>query len=342
MNPTDQKVLGVRWDIRTDCLVFSVQEIAAIADIDPTKRRVTSIVGKLYDLLGFLSPVVVKFKMFLRKSLRGSLTGMNHLLERFGASGSRQLERSSVPRFYLQDFELDGASYSLCGFCDASMEAYAAVIYLLVQTSTRVYVRFVTSKTRVTPRRELTIPRLELLSALLLARLLDSVTKGLSPNLCLNQPTCYTDSQVALYWIVGHGKEWKQFVNNRVLEIRELVPVGCWHHCPGIDNPVDIPLRGLSPTELSASRLWHCGPDWLQEASDESPVVKEMPTGCLTEVKSKAHSLLVGDTDASLQNILKCENFSSLSRHFSVTTYVMRFVKALARACSQGLWGLFK
>lgn len=58
MSPTDQKVLGVRWDVTADSLVFSVQEIAALADVEePTKRKVTSIVGKFYDPLGFLSPV---------------------------------------------------------------------------------------------------------------------------------------------------------------------------------------------------------------------------------------------------------------------------------------------
>ena len=39
VGPTDQKVLGVRWDVATDLLVFSVQEMAAVADVDkPTKR----------------------------------------------------------------------------------------------------------------------------------------------------------------------------------------------------------------------------------------------------------------------------------------------------------------
>ncbi len=49
MNPTDQKVLGLRWNVLTDCLVFSVQEIGVLADMKtPTKRKVTSTVGKFF------------------------------------------------------------------------------------------------------------------------------------------------------------------------------------------------------------------------------------------------------------------------------------------------------
>ena len=87
-------------------------------------------------------------------------------------------------------------------------------------TSTGNLTRFIASKTRVAPLRKQTIPRLELLSALLLSRLMVSVTRSLESILTLSQPTCYTDSKVALYWILGTSKEWKQFVQNRVAEIR--------------------------------------------------------------------------------------------------------------------------
>ena len=55
---------------------------------------------------------------------------------------------------------------------------------------------------------------------------------------------CYTDSQVALCWFKGVTKQWKQFVENRIQEIRRLVPVNCWRHCHSGDNPADIPSRG--------------------------------------------------------------------------------------------------
>ncbi len=54
MSPTDQKVLGVRWDVSTDCLVFSVQEMTDLEE--PTKRKIESTVGKFYDPLGFFHP----------------------------------------------------------------------------------------------------------------------------------------------------------------------------------------------------------------------------------------------------------------------------------------------
>ena len=63
----------------------------------------------------------------------------------------------SIPRYFLGDTDMQATSYCLHGFCDASRHAYAAVVYLIAQTGSDRCVRFVTSKTRVAPLRELTI-----------------------------------------------------------------------------------------------------------------------------------------------------------------------------------------
>ena len=140
----------------------------------------------------------------------------------------------------------DVLTYSLRVFCDASQQAYAAVVYLVAETASSKSVCLLCSKTRVAPLKTTTIPRLELLSALLLSRLLDAVTNALSPELTLDSPLCYTDSEIAFCWIRREEKEWKQFVQNRVIEIQNLVPASCWRHCPGIENPADLPSRGVT------------------------------------------------------------------------------------------------
>ena len=49
------------------------------------------------------------------------------------------------------DTDMQVASYCLHVFCDASKNAYAAVVYLVAQTGSDRCVRFVTSETRVAP-----------------------------------------------------------------------------------------------------------------------------------------------------------------------------------------------
>jgi hypothetical protein len=88
---------------------------------------------------------------------------------------------------------------------------------------------------------------LELLSAFLLGGLVSTVWQAL---IQLKDATWYTDSQVAYFWITRREREWKQFVQNRVNEIRELVPPESWRHCPGAENLADIPSRDVSPREL--------------------------------------------------------------------------------------------
>jgi hypothetical protein len=76
-------------------------------------------------------------------------------------------------------------------------------------TSLGTFIRSVMAKTRVSPINKQTIPRLELLSAVILARPISTVTRALNKTLKLDDPTCWTDSKLALYWILGETQEWK-------------------------------------------------------------------------------------------------------------------------------------
>ena len=266
----EQKVLGLRWRPGDDLLLFDTSTILQLASsVKPTKRNVISVVGKFYDPLGFLGPVIIRFKVFFQRLCSNKiawdqplpavlLQEWKHLLD--NSLGGPPL---TIPRSYSASHDAVVVSHHLCGFCDASSHAFAAVIYLARVTEEKTKISFVTAKTRVAPSRPHTIPRLELLPALLLSRLIVSVANCLQPLLQHIEFKCFTDSQVTQYWIEGVHKEWKPFIQNRVEEIRRAVPPSCWAHCPGDTNPADLPSRGVSQSELLVSRLWHFGPDWL-------------------------------------------------------------------------------
>ena len=61
-------------------------------------------------------------------------------------------------------------------------------MYRRVQTSAGTTAKFVAARTRVSPLQERSIPRLELLGALLLSRLLTSVSAALMVELQLDPP----------------------------------------------------------------------------------------------------------------------------------------------------------
>ena len=231
----------------------------------------------------------------------------------------------------------------LIGFCDASSKAYAAVVYLWIETDENVSVTFVAAKTRVTPIRAVSIPRLELLSALLLSRLVASIEVALQFKLQLDGTICYTDSKVALYWIQGKNHEWKQFVGNRVASIRAVIPPSRWYHCPGKENPADIPSRGMAPSELAQNSLWLSGPIWLQtlqETTELPDSTSVMPNECQQELKARnlTNTLTtMGDQGVDIAKVIDCEQFSSAFRLLKTTMMVFRavrnFLAGIRRTC---------
>lgn len=101
------------------------------------------------------------------------------------------------------------------GFCDASQNGYGAVVYIRATDSFKNHnTILLCSKSRVAPLKTITLPRLELCSALLLARLFDKVKRSL--DLTFDKVFLWTDSTIPLTWISSTSSNWKTSVSNRV------------------------------------------------------------------------------------------------------------------------------
>ena len=119
---------------------------------------------------------------------------------------------------------------TLHGFADASKKGYCAVTYLVYATQTGRYAKMLSSKTRVAPLKELSIPRLELMGCLILARLIFTIKEALSSQVNIQNVRLWSDSMTALYWIQNQG-EWKQFIRHCVNEILQLSDKSDWGQC---------------------------------------------------------------------------------------------------------------
>lgn len=128
----------------------------------------------------------------------------------------------------IQDFEIKrrvihlnspNLKYEIHGFCDSSQLAYGACIYLkCIDEYNNVDVQLLCAKSRVAPIKPITLPRLELCGALVLARLQCKMHEKL--NLKISRVYLWSDSTIVLHWIAADASRWKQFVANRVDEMK--------------------------------------------------------------------------------------------------------------------------
>ena len=329
-----RKILGLNWQEDTDEFVFNFKTLVnEDRKCELTKRCLVSSMSKMYDPLGLLTPLFVRMKILVQRLCKEKVNWDDPLTEELDKEYKEWLhditdmESIRINRRYFESSQHD--DMQIHTFADASSNAYAAATYMRVVEGGNVKTRLIASKSRVAPLRTNTIPRLELLAALVAARLGRAIQAALETEFPVNSMYFWSDSLTALFWI-NRSKEMKQFVENRVAEIRRLTDVNSWNHCPGKDNPADIPSRGCKARDLDNNLLWWNGPAWLKKDSSEWPKREEIrltPKEAIVELKRDNHKdqvLFVGDNE-----IIKKESYSSLSRLLRVTGWTFRFMKNL-------------
>lgn len=329
------KVLGIGWDKRDDSLYFDVGNLLTfLSKRCDTKRFLLQAVGRIFDPAGFLSPFVLRVKFMIQEIWQLALEWDEKLPNNLITEWHKWCDEISnisnlkIPRYYLSDSNEDDPvkHFELHFFSDASQKAFGTVVYLRILFASG-YIRtvFVASKTRVAPLKSLTLPRLELMAALLSAKLSSRVIRALKLN-----ATCYywVDSTIALFWIKGTAKEFKPFVENRVEEIRKLTEPSDWYYCPGIENPADLASRGANVSELRDNSTWFEGPKWLSMTSKSWPTQEKVTITDpdIAEYRKKTSNIHQNLCTLSEDKLLDMSRYSSLLRLLRVTAWIMRFI----------------
>jgi len=108
-----------------------------------------------------------------------------------------------------------------------------------------------------------------------LARFLTSIQRALVPSLKIEKCVCWLDSEIALWWITKIEREFKPFIQNRVVEIRNLISPDLCKYVPTDQNPADVASRGCKASRLKGDKTWWEGPDFLKKGSECWPNQKE-------------------------------------------------------------------
>lgn len=266
------KMLGLQWCSRSDYFQFTIP--IPSGDVRITKRTILSRISQIFDPLGLIGPIIITAKILMQQLWQlhidwdASLPAHIHTEWRRFEESIKNLNNLKVFRLVIAHYPY--REIHLHGFCDASMQAYGACIYIRSTAANGKHSsRLLCSKSRVAPLKCTSLPRLELCGAVLLAQLLNKIIDAL--QIKIDRKYLWCDSAIVLAWLRSTSRRWNPFVANRVGEIQSHTRIEEWHHIRTQDNPADLISRGIAPDRLIQSMTWWTGPAWLQRGNAEWP-----------------------------------------------------------------------
>ncbi len=253
------KALGIHWDVATDKFHISTPTPATPPEV-VTKRLIASGTASVFDVLGLFAPAIIPARVILQELWRFNLSWDEPVPDSYAQRWILWLEHLpaivefAIPR-RLSYSDHPVLFQALHGFADASSYAYGAAVYIRrVHADNSTTVSLVTAKARVLPLKPVTIPKAELLAALLLTNLLDKVANML--YIPVSSIHAWSDSEIVLHWLAKDHTQLEKFVSNRVRLIVDTLPPRHWKHVKSGDNPADLASRGLHARQLIESTLW--------------------------------------------------------------------------------------
>ena len=208
---------GVSWRPNQDTFTFKFD--GDFSNNQLTKRNLLSETSRLFDPMGWLSPVVIQFKILMQEICVRGLEWDQRVPDDISAvwsdlkSNLAAIHELEIPRSVAV---VKIVNMQLHVFSDASERAFAAAIYSRVNDSLGNSVNLLSSKTRVAPVRTVSLPRLELCGAQLASKLCRSLLTILRPLDIEVTSYTWTDSTIVLQWLAQVPRTWSTFIAYRV------------------------------------------------------------------------------------------------------------------------------
>ena len=291
------KTLGIMWNPLSDNFEFQGALALMVPLAKETMRTLSSRAAKIFDPLGFVAPVTIAAKICMQACFKAKMKWDDPLPSNIATPWNEWVKQVhylhflDVPRHL---YVKNPVHIELHVFSDASELAAAAAVYARsVDAKGKVQVTLVAAKTKLAPIQTASIPRLELMGALLGAQLGHKVQK------CLNvkQVTLWTDNTTTLQWIQQSPcNSWKTFVANRVSQITELFDPALFRHVGTYENPADLATRGMAASSLLKCAEWFEGPAFLALPEDfwpRTPIPSKETPEVLEEKKAPEVSCLI-------------------------------------------------
>ncbi|XP_065361898.1 uncharacterized protein LOC135955477 [Calliphora vicina] len=328
-NDGTERVLGLFWEPSSDNFMFNlkfhrVDKLVMSGQRSPTKREVLSIIMSTFDPLGYLSHFTVGGKLLLRQIWKSNCLWDEPIPNALNSSWKRwRSQMNNIANFRVRRFYFSfgkPTSLQLHIFVDASEEAFAAIAYWRYIGDGDICTSFIISKTKCSPLKRVTIPRLELQAAVLGTRLKQNILSehSLVPDKCV----LWSDSKTVLKWIASNHRRYKPYVAHRVAEILASTDVENWRWVSTKDNVADEATRSSNNVDFSSSSRWLNGPAFLKLPEEdwtkgEIEISKEVDE---EEISQKMSLIIIND------NMVDFNRFSSLCRLKRSFAWVLRFI----------------
>ena len=322
----ETKILGIPWNKKSDELTISLSRCADTGNEGVlTKRKMLSVINGVFDPLGLASSVIITAKILYSQVCKEKLSWDEEIKSEVAALWKKWIKKLikcpslSVPRSVIRG---EVAYITLHGFADASKLAVAACVYVVAYYNNQEPTQhLLTAKARVAP--EKSIPRLELVAAHTLSKLIICVKKALE-DYQIEEIHGWVDSTTVLHWLNGKGT-WNQFVRNRVKAISDS-DVGEWHYVPTGENPSDLGSRGVDPAQMES--FWFHGPNWLSRKEDW-PIQPEIGESNETEAEKlpkKERQMLAKEETAPANAVKDLLEKYTLWKTLRITAFILRFI----------------
>ena len=209
---------------------------------------------------------------------------------------------------------------------------YGQCSYLrLIDHKQRVHCSLIMAKSRVTPIKPVTIPRLELAAALTSVKVSCALIEELDISNVVEW--FWTDSKVVLGYIGNDSRCFHVFVANRVQQIRDHTEPYQWSYVCSAENPADMASRGATPEELANKGMWFKGPELLWKSSlpfkprqeDTKPRITEGDP----EVRSSFTFMVSAKSTTQTSIIHRVDYFSSWKRAVRAVAWCLKYKRIL-------------